>query len=422
VGASLFDGTGAPVVRNAVILVTGGRIEAAGPADMIAVPRGATVVDLAGRWIIPGLIDLHVHIDRWALRPYLAYGVTSVRDLGGVQDSVLFLRDDVRSGSADGPRIFASGAMIDGAPATFPGATAVRTASDARRAVGNRVLIGASQIKVYTKVDRRLLEPLLDEAKALEMSVAAHLGRVDAITAARLGVRTLEHMSGVVAASVRDPAPFFRAHDDFFTGWNLEERSWAGLDSAALDRTARALVQARAAIVPTLALHEAWGHLEDSSYVTGLDLTAVPPAVREAWNLPDLVRRARITARDYPAFQRARPNQDLFVRLFHRAGGQVLAGSDSPNQLLPPGASLLRELRLLVGAGLSPKDALLAATREPARLLGAADTLGVLQPGAVADFVVLTADPLADIANLGLIQTVVAYGVAYDPRELRGAR
>jgi len=420
VGATLFDGTGAPAIRNAVILVSGGRIEAAGQADMIKVPRGATVVDLAGRWIIPGLIDMHVHLERRALAPYLAYGVTSVRDMGGLQDSVLFLRDDVHNGTADGPRIFLSGAMIDGAPATFPGATAVRTANDARRAVGNRVLIGASQIKIYTKIDRRLLEPLMDEAKALETPVAAHLGRVDAITAARLGVRTLEHMSGVVEATVRDPAPFFRAHEDFFTGWNLEERSWAGLDSAALDRTARALVQAGAAIVPTLALHEAWGHLEDSSYVAGLDLTGLPPVVREAWNIPDLVRRARITARDYPAFQSGRANQNLFVRLFYRAGGQVLAGSDSPNQLLPPGASLHRELRLLVGAGLSPKDALLAATREPARLLGAADTLGVVQPGAVADFVVLTADPLADIANLALIQMVVAYGIAHDPRELRG--
>jgi imidazolonepropionase-like amidohydrolase len=348
--------------------------------------------------------------------------VTTVRDLGGIQDSVLFLRDDVRNGTADGPRLFVSGAMIDGAPASFPGATAARTANDARRAVGNRVLIGASQIKVYTKLDRRLLEPLLDEARALETPVAAHLGRVDAVTAARLGVKTLEHMSGVVASSLPNPAALFRAHNDFFAGWNLEERSWAGLDSAALDRTARALVQAGAAIVPTLALHEAWGHLEDSSYMAGLDLTAMPPAARQAWNVPDLVRRARLTARDYPAFRNSRPRQDLFVRLFHRAGGQVLAGSDSPNQLLPPGASLHRELRLLVGAGLSTKDALLAATRDAGRLLGAADSLGVIQPGAVADFVVLSADPLADISNLALIQTVVAYGIAYDPRDLKGPR
>jgi imidazolonepropionase-like amidohydrolase len=421
VGATLLDGTGAAAMANSVIIVAGGHIEAVGPADVLDVPRGAAVVDLAGRWVIPGLIDGHAHVERWALPLYLAYGVTTVRDLGGVQDSVIFLRDDVNSGTATGPRLFVSGAMIDGTPATYASATAARTPNDARRAVGNRVLIGASQVKIYTKIDRRLLEPLMDEAKALETPVAAHLGRVDAITAARLGVRSIEHLSGVVAASVPNAAPLLRAHDSFLTGWNLEERTWARLDSAALDRTARALARAGVAMVPTLALHDAWGHLADTSYLAGLDLTALPPAAREAWDIPGLVRRARIAPADYDAFRRSRPNQDRFVRLFHRAGGQVVAGSDSPNQLLPPGASLHRELRLLVFAGLSPQDALLSATREPARLLGAADTLGVVRPGGVADFVVLTADPLADIANLALIETVVVFGVAYDPRALKGS-
>jgi imidazolonepropionase-like amidohydrolase len=419
VGATLIDGTGVPPVRNAVIIVTDGRIEAAGQPDMVPIPRGATVVDLAGRWVIPGLIDAHVHAERWTLRPYLSYGVTTVRDVGGVQDSVIFLRDDQRNGTVDGPRMFVSGAMIDAAPPTWPSATGVRTANDARRAVGNRVLIGASQIKIYTRLERRMLEPLLDEAKALETPVTAHLGRVDALTAARMGVSVLEHMSGVVEATAANPAALLEAHNDFFAGWNRQERTWGSLDSAALERTARALAQAGVTIVPTLVLHEAWGHLQDDAYITGLDLSAVPAAVREGWNVPDLVRRARITAADYAAFRRSRPNQDLFVRRFHAAGGRVVAGSDSPNQLLPPGASLHRELRLLVAAGLSPKDALLAATREPARLLGAADTLGVIQPGAVADFVVLAANPLADIANLELVVMVVTYGVAYDPADLR---
>ncbi|MDH3495850.1 MAG: amidohydrolase family protein [Gemmatimonadota bacterium] len=420
VGATVFDGTGTPVTRDAVLLVSDGRIEAVGPRADVRVPRGTETVDVTGRWIIPGLIDAHVHAERWTLRPYLSYGVTSVRDMGGLQDSVIFLRDDVASGTMDGPRLYISGAMIDGAPPTWNGATAVRTATDARRAVGNRVLIDAAQIKIYTKIDRRLLEPVLDEAKALATPVAAHLGKVDALTAARLGVRSLEHMSGVVTSALGNPAPIIAAHTEFFPGWNLEERSWARPDSAALDRTARALAQAGVAIVPTLVLHEAWGHLDDPAYETSLDLTGVPAAVRRGWNVPNLIVRAGLRPADFAAFRQSRPNQDLFVRLFRRAGGLVAAGSDSPNQLIPPGASLHRELRLLVAADLTTEQALLAATRDAARLLGA-DSIGVLRPGAVADFLVLTRDPLQDIANLSAIEAVVAAGYRYDPADLRRA-
>jgi imidazolonepropionase-like amidohydrolase len=299
--------------------------------------------------------------------------------------------------------------MVDAAPAVWPGATVVRTPSDARRAVGNRVLIGATQVKVYTKVDARLLAPLLDEAKALEMPVAAHLGRVDAVTAARLGVRSLEHLSGVVEAALGPRSGLFEAHADFFRGWNASERAWSRVDSAALQRIAEQLVAAGVAIVPTLTLHEAWAHLGDEAYARAVDVSKMPAGAVTAWNVPDLVRRAGITAADFAAFRRSRPTQDLFVRRFHAAGGLVAAGSDSPNQLLPPGAALHRELALLVAAGLTPEQALLAATRDAARLL-AADSIGVLRTGAVADFVVLRADPRQDIANVGAIEDVVAAG------------
>lgn len=416
-GATVLTGTGT-VITNAVLIVSNGHIEALGSADEVRVPRGAEVHDASGRWIIPGLIDAHVHADRWTMTGFLAYGVTTVRDAGGIQDSVLFLRDDVASGAVDGPRMYVSGAMIDAAPTVWPGATAVRSSSDARRAVGNRVLIGATQIKVYTKIDRRLLAPLLDEAKALEIPVAAHLGRVDAVTAAQLGVRSLEHMSGVIEATLGSGSGLLEAHSEFFRGWNASERAWSRADSASLQRVADQLVAAGVAIVPTLALHEAWTHLADDAFVQALDVAAMPAGAVNAWNVPDLVRRAGITAADFTAFARSRPNQDRFVRLFHRAGGLVAAGSDSPNQLLPPGASLHRELQLLVAAGLTPEQALTAATRGAARLL-AADSLGLLREGGIADFVVLRADPRQDIANVGAIAEVIAAGYVYNPTALR---
>lgn len=419
VGATLWDGTGAPPVPNAVIVVTpGGHVERAGPARVVKVPRGATVVRADGKWIIPGLIDAHAHVERWTLARFLAYGVTTVRDMGGQQDSIVALRQATARGSVPGPRLYISGAMIDATPATRRGATATASDNDARRAVDATALIDATQAKVYTGIDSARLAAIIDEASTVSLPVTGHLGKVDAVRAARLGIRAIEHASGVVEATVADPTPYFEAHADYFRGWNLEERGWAGLDTVELERTAETLRQAGVAVVPTLALHEVWAHLEDSTYLVTLDLAGVPPLMQEAWDVPDLIARARLGFDDYLAFRRSRPVQDRFVRRFHQLGGLVAAGSDAPNPLLPPGASLHEELALLVRAGLAPRDALLAATRVGARLLGV-DSIGVVRDSAVADFVILAASPLDDIRNTRRIEAVVARGVYRTSDDLR---
>lgn len=406
-GATVFDGTGTVPLADATIIVWGDRIERFGPSDDVPVPRGAQVVDLAGRWVIPGLIDAHVHVGRAELPAYLGHGVTSVRDLGGIQDSVIFLRTDVDAGTVDGPRMYISGAPVDGAPPSWPYARVVRTPTDARRAVANAVLISASQLAIGPKVDRRLLTPMLDEATALEAPVAAHLGRVDAVTAARAGITSIERLTGVVEASVHNPAPLIQAHDDYYAGWRMVGRTWSALDSAALDRTARSLVEARVTLVPTLLLHETYAHLTDSAYLAARGGTTEDAS--------QVLRSAGISAAEVQAFRNGRAAQDLFVRRFRANGGRVAAGSDSPGPFRAPGESLHRELELLVAAGLTPREALIAATRDAAQLLRA-DSIGVLREGAAADFVVLTADPLRDIRNTRRIELIVARGQEYRPR------
>src|SRR2546429_2933568 len=171
-----------------------------------------------------------------------------------------------------------SGAMIDGAPPTYATATAVRTPTDVRKAVDLRAVAGADHVKIYTKFPADLLRPLLDEATTLRLPVAAHLGKIDALTAARAGVASLEHMAGVVAAASRDPAPYFRAHDQFLRGWTVEEIGWAALDSASLARTARALAATRVAVVPTLVLHEMLSRLAHPTLLFRPGMGGVPAA------------------------------------------------------------------------------------------------------------------------------------------------
>jgi imidazolonepropionase-like amidohydrolase len=419
VGAEIFDGTGAPLLLDGVVLVDGAHIEAVGPADSVSIPTGTDVVSLAGKWIIPGLIDGHVHVERWTLRPLLAYGVTSVRDVGGVIDSVFALREETVLGTSLGPRIYTAGAMIDGAPATWPTAIEVTTPTEGRQAIDGLVLRDASLAKLYARIDRPLMEAIIDEARSLHLPVGAHLALVDAVTAAGIGLGTIEHLTGILEASSQEPFRFFRAHQaDFFTGWNLTQASWHTVDSVSLQRTADSLSEHDVVLVPTLTLHEAWSHLADSTFVAGLDLSTLPPGVLEAWNVPDLIRRARITADDFDAFQRSRPYQDRFVRMYYRSGGRIVAGTDMPNQLIPPGASLHDELGYLVRAGLLPRDALLAATGGAAHVLGT-DSVGVIRAGGVADFVILDANPLADIRNSRRIHRVVFRGRLHDPAELQ---
>ena len=418
-GAEVFDGTGAPLILDAVIVVNGSHIAAIGPAEDVAIPKGATIVPLDGKWVVPGFIDAHVHVERWTLPRFVAYGVTTVRDAGGLLDSVRALRDETVLGSTLGPRMYISGAMIDGAPATWPGAIEVRTATEARQAVDRLRLADAAMAKLYTHIDRTLMEAAIAEARVLKLPVTAHLGRVDAVTAAELGLYGIEHLTGVVEASVPDPGRYFAAHTQgFFTGWNLAEQAWPTVDSAALDRTARALAERNVFLTPTLVLHDAWAHLADPAYLGRLDLSGVPASVREAWDVPDLIRRARLGQDDFRRLQRARAYQDRFVRMYHRTGGTVLAGTDAPNQLLAPGASLHDEMAFLVRAGFLPRDALLAATGNAARFLQT-DSVGVLRAGAVADFVVLDANPLQDIANTRRIDRVVLRGTAYLPTDLK---
>ena len=418
VGGTLWDGTGAPPVIDAVIVVSGHVIESAGPPDAVEVPGGAEVIRADGKWIIPGLIDAHAHTERWMLMRFLAYGVTTVRDAGGNQDSILALRDEIDLGETLGPRLYIAGAVINGTPATAEGATEVRTREQARRAIDDRVLIEASHAKIYSQLDSRLFRALMEEANSMKIPVAAHLGKVDAITAARAGVRSIEHMTGVVEATASNRQQLRRAHSDYFTGWKMSTRAWAGLDRAQLESTAQSLAETGVAIVPTLVRYETSARLSDRTYVDQLDLTGVPSEVRDAWDIPDLRRRAGITAADLVAFRRSRPKQDLFVKSFREATGLVAAGTDTPNHLLAPGASLHDELSLLVRAGFTPREALLMATRDAARLLDT-DAVGTVSDGKLADFVVLSADPLDDITNTRNIDFIVAGGTRIFVEDLR---
>jgi imidazolonepropionase-like amidohydrolase len=422
VGATLIDGSGGPPLLDAAVVVRGGKLESVGSRAGFELPKRTSQVDMSGRWIIPGLVDAHTHVApaaTWAPSRYLAWGVTTVRDVHGGLNAVIALRKRANLGSGDSPRMYVAGAMIDGLPTTYPDAIGANGEKDGRKGVDRLVSGGVDFIKVYTHIDPPLLRAIVDEARTFNVSVTGHLGMADAITAARTGISAIEHLTGVPEAVSRNRSSLLAAHyRGFLPGWTAFARSWADLDASALTQVARRLAEEKVTLVPTLVLHETLSRLNDRAMLRDPVLATVPEAARQEWDVSGMINRAGWSESDFAAFRGARPVQDLFLRAFAAAGGRIAAGTDSPNQLLVPGYSAHREMELLVGAGLTPREALRAATRNGAVLLGV-DSLGLLAPGKVADLVVLTKDPLVDIRNTRAIEAVMSRGRLLDTDSIR---
>jgi hypothetical protein len=331
---------------------------------------------------------------------------------------VFALKNDLNLGTLTGPRMFTSGPMIDGVPPESPGATGVATDVEVRKAVDVRGAAGADYLEIHSRITPVLMPTLMREAETLRMAVAAHPGMMDALSAARAGVRSIEQLAGVVQAAVPNPAPFFQAHSRPFAGWTMEEAQWGLLDSATVTRTAQALAATHVAMVPTLIQHEMLSHLNDVTLRTRPTMTDVPARAASVRDAAGLLQRTGWGPGDFAAFRRGRARQDQFVREFKHAGGLVAAGTDAASALLVPGAALHDELELLVAAGFTVSEAISAATRKGAELLHA-DSLGRIAPGAVADLVVLNANPNDDIAATRDIAWVMIRGRMLRPDSLR---
>ncbi len=406
--ARIVHGDGRVTPRATVFVLSGRvhRIDTAVSADGVPARRS---IEADGLTLMPGLIDAHVHVETWALPVFLKYGVTSVRDVHNAPATILPLaRDD----SPARPRIVAAGALLDGPGSIWPDAIVVTDIASVRRAVRDQIEAGAAVIKVYTRLSSSIIAAVVQEARARGVPVAAHLGRTTALEAAVAGVTSIEHLSGVADAASSDPQRLKKTHDDFLGGWTAFELEWLSLTPQALDQVSRGLIERGVTLVPTLALHEAFSRLADDGLGRDPALADVPAEVLTGkWAPADIMTRARWTPATLGQFKRVLPILQRFVARYVQLGGRIAAGTDTAQQYVVPGASLHRELELYVAGGLTPAQALRAATADAADLLGIAARAGTIDIGKDADLLILEGDPVRDIRATRRIRQVVRGGV-----------
>jgi imidazolonepropionase-like amidohydrolase len=405
------------VLRGSTVVVRDGRIAAVGAAGSVAVPQGATRIDGRGKFLIPGLADMHTHLysdgdlpDSLAadeLAIMVANGVTAARFMIGTPEH-LVLRREIAEGRVLGPQVWVSSPQLAGRQ--YENTYVVTTPEEARAAVRRSADAGYDFIKLTMFISRPVYDAIVDEGAKRGIRIVGHVDNEVGVARALEAKQQIEHLDNYLESALADSAPMkvsvtqsglFRRDNWRSLAW-IDDRKVAALAGA----TARAGVWS----VPTLEVfHTAFaiGPTDDVIRVRP-DWDVIPGPLREVylrarqryWNPPpDSAHRARYVQ-----------VRNAIVKAIVDSGGRIMAGSDTPEWFHVYGWALHRELQAFVTAGLTPWQALEAATRNPAEFLGAGAEWGTIEPGKRADLVLLAADPLADIRNTTRIEGVSSGG------------
>ena len=400
------------VVEGRTVIVQDGRITAIGPTASTQVPAGAVQIAAEGKFLMPGLAEMHGHIptdDRQyaedVLVMYVANGVTLVRGMLGAQ-SHLDLREQVAAGDLIGPTIFAAGPSFGGNNAGSPEA--------AENLVREHHAAGYDFLKVMN-MQQPAYEAMVRTANELGIDFAGHVpGSVGIVGALEAGQRSVDHLDQYVEFLV--PEGTSRQGRGFgFFGSNVVDIA----DPARIPEIVEATVAAGVWNVPTLSLVENMAMPESpETMIQAPEMGYMPPEVREEWVRAKHGYQQRADFQP-PATDRLVELRRQLTKALHDAGALIALGSDAPQWFNVPGFSLHREMGMMVAADLTPYEVLVTGTRNPAEYFGTPDEFGTVQVGRRADLILLNANPLLDIANAQQIDGVMVRGEWLPQAELQ---
>ncbi len=436
----IIDATGAAPQPDMTVFLADEQIAAIGPSNSVSIPSKTKTLDGTGKFLIPGLVDMHAHLTgageptgsrEFILPLLLANGITTVRDMGGDLDSLLKLRQEIEHGQLQGPRIFFAGPYLDGNPPNFQPSLVVTNPVEAADDVHSLISRGSDFIKVQSSLSRDAYFAIAEVCRREHITFVGHVpDRVTAAEASDAGQKSIEHLTGVLRACSNNEALLIRkqfaAAPKKATTRQSRDRELAWqreLLESYSDEQAAALIakfmRNQTWQVPTLILlrNDAFP-MPESDPSRDARRNYAPLQVLTNWQKGAKDRDKGATTQEYALRASLMQASLQIVGKMHTAGVPIMAGTDTTAPFIFPGSSLHEELALLVQAGLTPLQALQAATKLPAEFLGKLQTQGTIEPGKVADLLLLEANPLDDIHNTQKIRAVILRGKLLDRNAL----
>ena len=424
--ATIINTAGGPNQTGMTVFITGDRITDIIKTGKVRPPKGAQVIDAAGKFVIPGLWDMHVHwYDARYLRLFIANGVTGVRQMWGFPMHHAW-REEIAKGSLLGPRQVIASTPIDGPKPFYPGVISVGNENEARQAVRKVRESGADFIEVDGRLSREAYFAIADESRKLGIPFAGGVPySIRAAEASEAGQKSLEYLRGIWLACSTQEEELMKESEYNLEGFSYRQprtRSQLDADRKLQDRIFETYNAEKAAALfalfvkngtwqcPTLTMERGMSYLDDRNFTNDRRLKYLPKNIKERWDPKNNSFVSSNTAEDWAMRKKVFAKKLELVKSMRRAGVKFIAGTDLANPYCFPGLSLHDELGLLVKAGLTPMEALQAATYNAAEFLGMKDSLGTVEAGKIADLVLLDADPLVDIANTRKIAAVVVGG------------
>ena len=434
--ATVIDATGAPPKPNSTVLIDGEKIFAVGPDSSIEIPSNARLINATGKFLIPGLADMHIHLtgagepagSREFILPLLiANGITTVRDMGGDVAQLKKLKKEIESGDQLGPQIFFTGPYLDGNPPYFQPSIVVVTPAEADAAVRKLKSEGVDFIKVQSGLKPDAYFAIAEAAHKENIRFVGHVpDSISAAQASDAGQASIEHLTGILLscssreAELRQQQLNPPPHKETPRQTSVRQRAWQQgvLDTYSPEKAHQLYAKLLANHtwqVPTLPLLIELAFLTPATdRANDPNLKYIPQNLQKIWKQGRAESLANKTSGDFLLRTRLVEASLKAVGDMHAAGIPIMAGTDSTAPNLVPGFALHDSIADLFRAGLTPMEALQAATSKPAEFLNRATEQGTIAPGRRADLVLLDANPLADIHNTERINAVILKGKFLD--------